>query len=209
MELFKSTSIMPQSSRPLVIIHIFPVLIGFLAMLLLLIAIVLILSTMIGFSIGNSALRSNPLTAYEGIWLGQPIASVAAYAGQTSAGSMTCYASNPPEHDYPYLDIYTRNAGLDESDKTIVCEHYPHDGVFGTVSLTMEGERVQELTFLSDRLQENTLLLYWGAPDAITRIGNTQGFWLRWVRSSYWAVAKVEPALPGAVVRILTITTKG
>jgi hypothetical protein len=207
MGLFKAT-INERTSNRAPVIHLFPVLVGFLSLLLLLTFIVLILSDLVGFRLGNTELHSNPFTAYEGIWPGQSIESVAAYARQTPEESMTCFSSSAPDPNYPGLVVHIEHAEMDELDRSIVCTQVPGDSVFRIVNVTIEDKHVQELQLGSNGLQEDSLLLYWGEPDAIIRIGNSQDFWLRWVHDMYWATAKVEPAQPGAIVRILTIAAR-
>jgi hypothetical protein len=177
-------------------------LVGFLAVLLTLSFITLIGSILLGFSTGDRLLHPNPFVGYEALWPGQSIASVAAFAERTPEGRMACITGVSPSERYLGLDITVIAASSDQTDKTISCRYFPKDGGFNKTFVIIDADRVQEVQLFANSLPEDALLLYWGAPDSITK-GHDQFMYLRWDHSTYIATAQV--AEPDSVVKCVTL----
>jgi hypothetical protein len=166
------------------------------AALLIFSSFALIVSTLLGLQLGHALLRPNPFAAYEGIWPGQSISSLAAHARGTPEGKMLCRSGIMLHDQYPSLVIHFDAGtayGSDMGNK-IVCTAFPSEGVFRSMSVTVENDQVQELTLFSDSLHQDSLFLYWGAPDAITSVQDTTRLYLHWNRDTYEAMAAVLEA---------------
>lgn len=155
----------------------------------------LIVSTLLGLRLGDALLRPNPFAAYEAIWPGQSIASLEAYAQQTPEGAFPCYAPVAPSNTY------------DVGASALVCTSASDEGVFRSMSVTVVRGQVQELTLFSDSLHQDNLFLYWGAPDAITRVRGFERIYLRWYHDTYEATAAVLDA--DYMVDFVTLTRQG
>jgi hypothetical protein len=62
------------------------------------------------------------------------------------------------------------------------------------------------LSLFSDNLHQDSLFLYWGAPDAITSVQDTARLYLHWNRDTYEATAAVLQA--DYIVDFVTLTKK-
>jgi hypothetical protein len=62
------------------------------------------------------------------------------------------------------------------------------------------------LSLFSDNLHQDSLFLYWGAPDAITRIRGFDRLYLHWDRGTYEATAAVVDE--NYMVSFVTLTKK-
>jgi len=165
------------------------------------------MSGLAGVSAGNRLIHHNPFAAYGALWPGQSIESVAAYAWQTPQGFIPCLSSESAGLDYDGLTMRHIYSALDDT-KSTVCTYSPDDNVFQGIMVTIVDNRVQELQFFSDVLLEDSLLLYWGMPDAVTRFGNDQALDLRWNRTTYQARAVAQPVRLGAIVKTVMLTAR-
>ena len=192
-----------QVSSKTLVIHTLPALVGFVAILFTFGFVVLMLSVLTGFQAGNMLLHPNPFASYEALWPGQPITSIAGYFSQAPEGHLHCMLVETGSESYFRLDaISIVGAVTAYQHRTIFCQQFPDNGVFRAITVNIETDRVQALQLISSVLQQDALYLYWGAPDAITR-GN-QSLYLRWDRSTYSAVARVNEV--NSVVQRVTVT---
>ena len=183
-------------SSQVIVIHTLPLLIVFFALLLTMSFIVLILSVAAGFGLGNVLLRSNPVAAYEAVWPGQSVAAVAAYAQHLPQGYLSCVSGASPAQPISGLDVRVAPGAYGAMGPEIACTKSLDDGVFRWMTVIIRGEQVQALKLISDGLQQDSLLLYWGAPDALTKSGDQSQINLYWQRDTYSAMASiVEPDL--------------
>jgi hypothetical protein len=193
----------PGTSRRVLVFPVPSTVLFVLALLLTFGLVMLMLTFLISFRLGDLMARPNPFTAYESIWPGQSIANMSQYAVRAPKAYFRCYTESsgaqfPGERvNIPYGD--------NQPPQNMTCENNADD-VFRYMGIRIKDNRIQELDLFSDVLQEDTLFLYWGAPDAITegQIGKT--VYLHWNRSSYEATATITK--PYSVVNLVTITAK-
>ncbi len=173
-----------------------------LAMFLLLAATMFTCSLILGFRAGTGLLHPNPFVAYESLWPGQAIVNPAEIVRRTIPGSpLTCVNKlypSVPMGESAQSSQWTKNA--------ILCTGTPKDSVFNCLSLTIENGQVQSLHLTSNRLQQDALFLYWGAPDVIRDTGSQERWSLQWNRSSYQATALVREAT--SVVEDVSVRVK-
>jgi hypothetical protein len=86
------------------------------------------------------------------------------------------------------------------------CFDYPTDGIFRWITFRLNNDQVQELQLFSDVLQQDTLFLYWGAPDAIHQSGDERRLNLHWERDTYSVMASVIKS--SWIAQLVTITAK-
>ena len=181
-----------------------PLLASFIAALLSLSFLVLIVSTLTGMQLGNKLLRPNPFTSLEAVWPGQSSGSVAAFVERTSEGGMLCFTGS--DSNAPYSSSAVRLeantiVGVALANR-IVCSAASNTGTFRSMTTTVEQGQVQELVLFSDVLHQDSLFLYWGAPDAISSADSAH-LYLHWNRESYAATAAV--AEDGDMVSFITL----
>ena len=183
----------PEQPLPLtLVIHTVPFFMAFVAVLLTVSFVILIASIVSGLGIRTMLLHPNPFAAYESVWPNQSIASVAAYAQHIPQGSMACVSGASPRQPYSSLDVRVAPGAYSSLGSNIRCMNTPRDGVFGWMTIAIDDNRVQELQLFSDGFRQDALLLYWGAPDAITRSGDDSSLHLYWEHSTYSAVASIR-----------------
>lgn len=164
-----------------------------------------ILSTMAGMQLGNTLLRPSPFIPYEAIWPGQALESLETYVRRLPEGQITCTSGTSPSPSMPYASpVVYRIPGDAILSSELVCSYEPASGLFRWVTIRMRNAQIAQLELISDVLPEDVLLLYWGMPDAILRMGSNQRLNLFWERGSYSAMATVMEAT--SVVRIVTLT---
>ena len=195
-----------QSLNKPLLINTLPGILALLAVLLTVSFLVLTLSTLTGLQLGNALVHPNPFAAYEAVWPGQSAASVAAFALGSRQGYMPCVAGASPRKPYASLEVRIAPGAYETLGDKGDCIHAPNNGIFRWMTVAIEDDQVQELQLFSDVLQQDTLLLYWGAPDAIAKAGNDSLLNLYWERSTYSAVASVLER--DSVVRAVTLTAK-
>ena len=188
------------------IIYTFPVLMVFASALLLFSFSLMILAIFGGLSIGNMALRPSPFAAYEGIWPGQSSASVAAYGMRIPQGYMPCISGASPLKSYSGLEVRVAPGAYNALGTIVNCMSSPKDGVFHWMTMTIIDNRVKELNLFSDVLKQDTLLLYWGAPDAISKSDNDSQLNLYWERRTYSVIASILEL--DSVVKRVKLTAK-
>lgn len=166
----------------------------------------LIISTLLGLQLGHALLRPNPFAAYEAVWPGQSISSLTAYARRTPEGEIPCYGNA----NEPFLGLViqpiSRTAYADTLSREIVCTANPSEGTFRSMIVAIEHDQVQELVLFSDTLHQDTLFVYWGAPDAITSVQDDERLYVHWNRDTYEATAAVLEA--DYMVDFVTLTKK-
>lgn len=166
------------------------------------------LSTIAGLQLGNTLLRPSPFIPYEAIWPGQTLESLEAYATGLPEGQIACMAGSAHSPGTPYTGetVYhiPENTPSTLSNTELVCSYQPASGLFRWVTVRIKNSRIAQLELLSDVLPEDVLLLYWGMPDAISRMGREQRLNLYWERGSYSAMATVMEV--SSMVRIVTLT---
>lgn len=167
-----------------------PLLATFLAFLLIFSFAVLILSALLGLQLGSAALRPNLFADFQAVWPGQSVYSLAEFAQHTPEGALLCWSGAAPDEPVPGLTVHVSHDPNYIGDR-IACTYAPTEGVFRSVSVRVEHGLVQEVTLFSDVLQQDSLLLYWGAPDAIHSIGSPQRQYMRWYHDTYLAEAAV------------------
>jgi hypothetical protein len=200
-----------SSRRPsdgLWVIHTLPMVMLVIAVLLVSILMALMLSILTGLHLGNMMVRPHPFAAYEFLWPGQPVTSVAEFARRTPQGAIQCYARTSSLEDNPGLVlhiVYGNDYGGQGLGQQVVCtDSQAADSLFRSMNVTLSGDQVQELILFSDVLQQDTLLLYWGAPDSI--IDGKAAWYLQWNRSTYTATAMM--AKSESAITLLTLTAK-
>lgn len=167
----------------------------------------LMLSLLAGLQAQAALLQTNPFAGYEALLPGQSLTSVIAYAQSTPEGYITSRADPPWTRQYlgRVLNLVYRVSST--NDRPAVCEDdSPNDGIFSKVILIIDADRVRELHLLSTALQQESLLLYWGAPDVVGISTNRQLFELTWGRRTYSATALV--AGTASVVERIILTAK-
>jgi len=163
------------------------------------------LATVAGLQLGNTLLRPSPFIPYEAIWPGQSLESLETYVRRMAERQITCTSGEAPSPGAPYSSaaVY-RIPGDAIPSSELVCSYSPASGLFRWVTVRMENARIEQLELISDVLPEDVLLLYWGMPDSISRMGSDQRLNLFWERGSYQAMATVMEAT--SLVRIVTLT---
>jgi hypothetical protein len=177
-----------------------------LAAILLLGILTLIAASLMGLHLGIRLLRPNLFANYEAIWPGQPVSSVAAFAVQRPRGYISCLAGSSPGYKYAGLDLHIE-PGIQDAHDEMICASHSTDGIFHWIAITVNDGRVQELQLYSDTLQQDTLFLYWGAPDAISQSGDGEVLILHWDRSAYSVMASVTKY--SWVATLVTLTAAG
>ena len=194
-----------QSSRS-ESLTILPVFVVFASALLIVSFSVLMLSMVSGFRLGTQLVHSNPFAAYEAIWPGESVSSVAAFAQRTPQGAMKCISGASPIQSYSGLEVRVAAGAYDALRQKIACTHSPKDSVFRWMTIAIDHDQVSELELFSDVLQQESLLLYWGMPDSITRTASDQFLQLCWERSTYSATASIQEA--NSVVKIVMLKAR-
>ncbi len=193
------------SSRKLVI-HTLPAFVTFIAVVLTLSFIILIASAFTGLRLGNSLLHPNPFAAYEAVWLGQSMASVAAYAQRTPQGYISCVSDALPGQQFSGMEVrIVPSNGLSSRIRCMMV-NATDDGEFRWMMVTIDENRVQELQLSSDSLPQDVLFLYWGPPNSISRSGTDSLLNLYWERSTYSAMAAIREA--DSTVTSVTLTAR-
>lgn len=193
-----------EPSRRALVIPALPTLLLVLALLLTFGLLIAMITVLISFRLGDMMARPNPFTAYEAIWPGQPITDMAEYSIRMPKGYFRCYTESFGI-EYPSQRI-TVTYGTNQPPQNMTCDNSADNDVFRYMGIRINDSRIQELDLFSDVLHEDTLFLYWGAPDAITegQIGKT--VYLYWDRSTYEATATITK--PYSVVNLVTIKAK-
>ncbi len=170
--------------------------------------VLFMLSIISGYQLGNTLLRPSPFIPYEAIWPGLELDSLVAYARRTPEGFINCSSgvSATTSQPYPVTTTYVIPRDSAALNGRLVCFFQPASGAFRWVTVHVEDEQIQQVELLSDVLPEDALLLYWGMPDAISRMGSDQRLNLFWERNSYSAMATVVETT--STVRIVTLTAK-
>lgn len=170
--------------------------------------VMFMLSTIAGLQLGNTLLRPSPFIPYEAIWPGQTLESLEAYARGLPERQIACMAGGSPSLGSPYSGVTVyhipENMPNTSLNAELVCSYQPASGLFRWVTVRIINSRISQLELLSDVLPEDVLQLYWGMPDAISRMGRDQRLNLYWERSGYSAMATVMET--SSVVRIVTLT---
>ncbi len=194
-----------RTPKRALVIHALPTFIIFLALMMVTIFLTAILSLLAMIRLENSLIHPNPLVAYEAFWPGQSITSIVNDTYQIISSTLRCYSPMLGDSGYPAgikLDDYIKL--ISPYDKLSCLGNTPDD-IFHSIRVDIQDERVQQLDLFSDILQEDTLLLYWGAPDAIQRGTDGRYIYLRWNCSTYIATASI-PA-NGSVVSFLSLVS--
>ena len=188
------------------VIYPLPAFVMFVATLLTLSFIILILAIVVGLHVGDSLLHPNPLATYGGVWPGQSQPSVAAYARRLPQGRISCITGASPRQQYIGLDVRVAAGAYDALGRKISCMNKLDDGVFRWMTVAIDGNHVRELRLFSDTLPQDALLLYWGPPDSISRLGTDSLLNLYWEHSTYSAMAAVRES--DSVVKLITLTAR-
>jgi hypothetical protein len=174
---------------------------------LTLIFIIAILSGLLAVRAHNAALpHPNPFVAYEPLWPGQSIESVAAFARQTPQGFSYCLSSESSNPALDGLTMHLNVPSMNNTGKSAVCSYPAADGIFQHIIIALEDNRVRTLQFCSDVLPKDLLLLYWGMPDSIERFGDNQELNLHWYRTPFWATAVTSPVKSTTIIKTVTLT---
>jgi hypothetical protein len=170
---------------PLVIASL-PAFIIMLAALLSLGILTLLLSMVAGTQrIYAAQTRLNPFHDYSAIWPGQALNMNGARNHAQIEGRVTCAAGALP-------DTVIRSPalpGANPAEDRLSCAALLRDPYVYEASVSIHHNRVQELHFLAQDLDLDTLYLYWGAPDVIAYDATLQQFQLEWRYDSYTAAA--------------------
>jgi hypothetical protein len=188
------------------IIPTLPALAAFLSTLLFLSVVVLVLAMLEGMQVGHNLLHPNPFIPYEALWPGQSIGSVADYARRTHKGNIPCYTDSAFDTVLSGLVVYSNYNYYVSGNHVVTCIGDRREDVFRQMLVTLANEKVRELFLFSDTLRQDTLTLYWGVPDAITRGSNGQSIFLHWNQETYTATATINE--PDAMVSLVTLIAK-
>ncbi len=185
-----------------------PAFVSVLALLLTVGLLVLIVSLIVSFRLGDMMARPNPFNNYELVWPGQTLADVAEYAHRTAKGHIACSSNTPIVNEYPgsLLLVIPDTDMFYGPPQPMICTDNSEKGTFRSISITIKNDQIQELNLFSDYLQQDVLSLYWGVPDAITKGLNGESLYLHWDRSSYEATAMLTK--PYLVVSLVTLRAK-
>ena len=188
------------------VIHPLSALLASISILLLVSFVVLIASMLAGLYLGTMQLHPNVFATYNAVWPGQTMASLAAFAQHTPEGRIKCIADEAPSKVYPHLVVNVTIGATGVLNHTTYCMSAVDDALFHKIEVVLSDGQVQVLKLFSDTLHHDTLLLYWGAPDAIQRRGDNQPLYLEWNRRTYSATALVREL--DSMVTVVTLTAK-
>ena len=191
------------SSRTLVI-HTLPGLVFFLSVLLIVGFLTLILSVLASGHLIEALAHPNPFAAYEVFWPGQLIDTATDYARLTTDNHLACMSEAQASLGQLGIELTLSPSTVYQAEGTIYCQRFLDDGIFRRLLMRIEKKRIQELQLFSKGLQQDTLFLYWGTPDAITKSGNDRFWELYWERSTYSAMATVIKT--NSIVTLVTLT---
>jgi hypothetical protein len=163
----------------------------------------LLLSMVAGTQRAYSQFGENPLDSYRRIWPGQQLNTSRAKTYEVLKTRFTCAADLLDTGNEDYVD--TGNSGPAPSADPLACSFLLQDPHVHWASVSVHYNRIQELQFHTHNLDLDTLYLYWGAPDAITRGSDSGQFQLDWTYETYVVQAWVNTS---QAVSIVTLTAK-
>jgi hypothetical protein len=183
----------------------FPALVLSLSLMLMASFMILILISIVGHS-ASAVARPDPFVPFRAVWPGQSLVSIANYVQPSPNEPMTCWVADQSlGANSRGIAIQVLYASFDPEDTSFVCTYSLQEGLVSKMSLVIDDERVQKLQLYPEALRADSLLLYWGTPDSVTRVGDGQILYIMWVRDGVRAVAVVDDIRPGAVVRRMTL----
>ncbi len=115
-----------------------------------------------------------------------------------------CITGASRSQRYIGLEVFAAAGAYEALGQKINCMDSRTDGVFRWMTVAIGDDQVQKLELFSDFLQRDTLLLYWGAPDAIAKSGDDLYMDLYWERGTYSAKASVLEH--DSMVKVVTLT---
>jgi hypothetical protein len=119
---------------------------------------------------------------------------------------MSCISGASPRQPYAGLDVRVAPGAYNALGPNINCMNAPNDGVFRWMTVAIDDSQVQELKLFSEVLQQDSLFLYFGAPDAIGKSGSDSRLDLYWDRGTYSVTASVQ--VHDLVVKLVTLAAK-
>ncbi|MEO8606256.1 MAG: hypothetical protein ABI690_00115 [Chloroflexota bacterium] len=193
-----------ESARRVLDIPVAPSVLMVLALMLTFGLVIVMLSLLVSFRLGETMARPNPFSAYESLWPGQSIADMVEFGVHMPKSYTRCYTESYSAQ-YPGEKV-TVTYGATQPPENMTCANSVDNDLFRFMGIRIKENQIQEIDLFSDVLQEDTLYLYWGAPDSITegQVGRT--VYLHWDRTTYTATATLIK--PYSVVNLVTLVAK-
>lgn len=182
-----------------------PTMLFMVLMLLLTFALLtIIMSIFVSFRLGDMMARPNPFTRYAAVWPGQTVESMAQYLSASPEDQLRCYdealGTQQPGQRIQITDESS------QPPENMTCINTDPDPAFYALGVRIKDNQVRELDLYSQALQEDTLVLYWGVPDSITKSRYGQSLLLKWDRRDYRVTAVLVK--PYTIVSVVIITAK-